>query len=97
MPPGGKADAIKIIPLSEVATKDDFFNIKNATPDDLLSAHRVPSQMMGIIPNNTGGCGDVEKAAKVFVRNELVPLQERMKELNEWVAAKVVRFTEYAL
>ena len=95
--PGGKADAIKIIPLSEVATKDDFFNIKNATRDDLLSAHRVPPQMMGIIPNNTGGFGDVEKAAKVFVRNELVPLQERMKELNEWVGEEVVRFTEYTL
>jgi len=95
--PGGKSDAIKIIPLSEVATKDDFFNIKNATRDDLLSAHRVPPQMMGIIPNNTGGFGDVEKAAKVFVRNELVPLQERMKEINEWVGKEVVRFTEYAL
>lgn len=95
--PGGKSDAIKIIPLSEVATKDDFFNIKNATRDDLLSAHRVPPQMMGIIPNNTGGFGDVEKAAKVFVRNELVPLQERMKELNEWVEKEVVRFTDYEL
>ncbi|WP_421588995.1 phage portal protein [Rahnella aceris] len=95
--PGGKSDAIKIIPLSEVATKDDFFNIKNATRDDLLSAHRVPPQMMGIIPNNTGGFGDVEKAAKVFVRNELVPLQERMKEMNEWVGKEVVRFTDYEL
>ncbi|AEX51410.1 phage capsid and scaffold protein [Rahnella aquatilis CIP 78.65 = ATCC 33071] len=95
--PGGKSDAIKIIPLSEVATKDDFFNIKNATRDDLLSAHRVPPQMMGIIPNNTGGFGDVEKAAKVFVRNELVPLQERMKEINEWVGKEVVRFTDYEL
>ncbi|WP_037036046.1 phage portal protein [Rahnella sp. WP5] len=95
--PGGKSDAIKIIPLSEVATKDDFFNIKNATRDDLLSAHRVPPQMMGIIPNNTGGFGDVEKAAKVFVRNELVPLQERMKEINEWVGKEVVRFTDYGL
>jgi len=39
--PNGKPDAIKIIPLSEVATKDDFFNIKNATRDDLLSAHHT--------------------------------------------------------
>ncbi|NMP27198.1 phage portal protein [Rahnella sp. SAP-1] len=95
--PNGKPDAIKIIPLSEVATKDDFFNIKNATRDDLLSAHRVPPQMMGIIPSNTGGFGDVEKAAKVFVRNELVPLQERMKELNQWVGQEVIRFTDYEL
>ncbi|HAX5866746.1 TPA: phage portal protein, partial [Escherichia coli] len=34
--PQGKADGIKIIPLSEVATKDDFFNIKKASAADLL-------------------------------------------------------------
>jgi PBSX family phage portal protein len=95
--PNGKPDGIKILPLSEVATKDDFFNIKNATRDDLLSAHRVPPQMMGIIPNNTGGFGDVEKASQVFVRNELAPLQQLMKELNQWMDNNIISFTEYKL
>lgn len=66
--PGGKKDGIQIIPLSEVTAKDEFFNIKNVTRDDMLSAHRVPPQMMGIIPNNTGGFGDVKKASEVFVK-----------------------------
>ncbi|MBA0216768.1 phage portal protein [Pectobacterium brasiliense] len=95
--PNGKPDGIKIVPLSEVATKDDFFNIKNASRDDLLSAHRVPPQMMGIIPNNTGGFGDVEKASQVFVRNELTPLQERMKEINDYVGIEVIDFKPYKL
>lgn len=95
--PNGKADGIKILPLSEVATKDDFFNIKKASRDDLLSAHRVPPQMMGIIPDNAGGFGDVEKAAQVFVRNELTPLQERIKEVNEWLGGALVNFREYIL
>ncbi|EKF65172.1 phage portal protein, PBSX family [Serratia plymuthica A30] len=95
--PNGKPDGIKILPLSEVATKDDFFNIKNATRDDLLSAHRVPPQMMGIIPNNTGGFGDVEKASQVFVRNELIPLQERIKGVNEWIENEVIQFSPYKL
>ncbi|HGE8360759.1 TPA: phage portal protein [Serratia marcescens] len=95
--PNGKPDGIKILPLSEVATKDDFFNIKNATRDDLLSAHRVPPQMMGIIPNNTGGFGDVEKASQVFVRNELYPLQERLKEMNALLNDKVIDFNDYTL
>lgn len=93
--PNGKKDGIQIIPLSEVATKDDFFNIKKATRDDLLSAHRVPPQMMGIIPDNAGGFGDVEKAAQVFVRNELTPLQERMKEVNDWLGKDIIRFKPY--
>ncbi|HDL7810052.1 TPA: Presumed portal vertex protein, partial [Yersinia enterocolitica] len=87
----------QILPLSEVATKDDFFNIKNATRDDLLSVHRVPPQMMGIIPNNTGGFGDIEKASQVFVRNELTALQERLKEVNGWVGEEVVGFRGYCL
>ena len=95
--PNGKPDGIKILPLSEVATRDDFFNIKKASRDDLLSAHRVPPQMMGIIPDNTGGFGDVEKAATVFVRNELTPLQERMKQINEWIGLETIAFKEYEL
>ncbi|MCW6525948.1 phage portal protein [Yersinia ruckeri] len=95
--PNGKPDGIKVIPLSDVATKDDFFNIKNASRDDLLSAHRVPPQMMGIIPSNTGGFGDAAKAAQVFVRNELTPLQERMKDVNEWIGEDVIRFKPYEL
>ncbi|EKF62432.1 hypothetical protein D3C81_76560 [compost metagenome] len=53
--------------------------------------------MMGIIPNNTGGFGDVKKAAQVFVRNELTPLQERMKEVNEWIREEVIHFSSYEL
>ncbi len=95
--PNGKADGIKIVPLSEVATKDDFFNIKKVSAEDLMSAHRVPPQMMGIMPNNTGGFGDVVKAAEVFVRNELTPLQERLKEINLWLDDDVVSFKVYNL
>jgi PBSX family phage portal protein len=95
--PNGKPDGIKILPLSEVSTKDDFFNIKKASRDDLLSAHRVPPQMMGIIPDNSGGFGDAVKASQVFVRNELTPLQERMKEINDWMGEEVITFRPYSL
>jgi len=95
--PNGKPDGIKIVPLSEVATKDDFFNIKKASAEDLMSAHRVPPQMMGMMPNNAGGFGDVIKAAQVFVRNELTPLQERIREVNKWVGENIIEFKNYSL
>lgn len=95
--PNGKKDGIQIIPLSEVAAKDEFLNIKNVSRDDMLAAHRVPPQLMGIIPQNTGGFGDIEKASKVFVRNELITLQKRMKEVNEWIGEKIISFHEYIL
>lgn len=95
--PSGKKDGIQIIPLSEVAAKDEFLNIKNVSRDDMMAAHRVPPQMMGIIPNNTDGFGDVEKASRVFVRNELMPLQKRMEEVNNWVGIDIINFNAYEL
>ncbi len=95
--PNGKKDGIQIITLSEAAAKDEFLNIKNVSRDDMMAAHRVPPQMMGIIPNNTGGFGDVEKASRVFVRNELMPLQKRLQKLNDWLGEKVIQFEEYTL
>ena len=95
--PNGKKDGIQLIPVSEVAAKDEFFNIKNVTRDDLLAAHRVPPQLMGIIPNNTGGFGDAAKAAEVFSANEIAPLQERFKEVNDWIGEEVIRFKPYEL
>ena len=95
--PNGKKDGIQLIPVSDVSAKDEFLNIKNVTRDDQLAAHRVPAQLIGIVPNNAGGFGDVEKAAKVFVTNELEPLQERLKELNDWLGEEVIRFDPYPL
>lgn len=95
--PNGKGDGIKIIPLSEVATKDDFFNIKKVSAADLLDAHRIPYQLMGGKPENVGSVGDVEKVAQVFVRNELTPLQARIAEINQWLGEEVIRFKKYSL
>jgi len=95
--PNGKKDGIQIIPLSEVAAKDEFLNIKNVSRDDMMAAHRVPPQMMGIMPSNVGGFGDVEKASHVFVRNELYPLQQRIKELNSWAGEPIIKFENYIL
>lgn len=62
-----------------------------------MAAQRVPPQMMGVMPSNVGVFGNVEKASKLFVRNELKPLQKRQQELNEWIDKKVIRFAAYIL
>ena len=95
--PNGKADGIKIVPLSEVATKDDFFNIKKVSATDLRDAHRIPFQLMGGMPEGIGSVGDIEKVSKVFVRNELLSLQNMISEVNEWAGEEIVLFDEYNL
>jgi PBSX family phage portal protein len=95
--PNGKKDGIQLIPVSEVAAKDEFFNIKNVTRDDVLAAHRVPPQLIGVVPSNAGGFGAADTAAEVFGRNEVESLQTRFLELNDWLGEEVVRFRPYTL
>ncbi|MBX9295720.1 phage portal protein [Chromobacterium vaccinii] len=101
--PNGKKDGVQVIPLAEVAAKDEFFNIKSVTRDDVLAAHRVPPQLLGVMPGNVGGFGDAPKAAGVFYENEIKPLMMRLQEVNDWarkslgISEEVIQFGEYAL
>jgi len=95
--PNGKKDGVQVIPISEVAAKDEFLGIKEASRDDILAAHRIPPQLLGIVPSNSGGFGDIAKAAQIWAKNELEPLQLRLMELNTWMGEKVITFKPYAL
>lgn len=93
--PNGKKEGVQVIPVGEAAAKDEFLGIKNTTRDDVLAAHRVPPVLLGVVPQNTGGFGDVAKAADVFHRAEIEPLQLRMLEINDWIGAEAVAFDPY--
>lgn len=90
--PNGKPDGLKLVPISEVTAKDEFLGIKGASRDDVLAAHRVPPQILGIVPANGSGFGDVAKATDVFVRNEIEPLKGVFLALNDWLGEEAVRF-----
>ncbi len=94
--PGGKKDGLQLIPVSEVAAKDQFDTIKGVTRDDMLAALRIPPQLMGIVPDNAGGFGNVRDAAAVWAEHELAPLQSRMQKINDWVGDEVIRFEPLA-
>jgi PBSX family phage portal protein len=93
--PDGNKDGLQVIHLSEATAKDQFANIKNISRDDTLAMHRVPPQLMGIVPSNTGGFGSAEDAQIIFERNEIRPLQKRMQEINSWIGEEVVRFEPF--
>ena len=96
--PNGKKDGINLIPIGEATAKDEFFNIKNVSRDDQLAAHRVPPQLIGVVPANAGGFGNVLDAARVFSRNEIRPLQTTLAQyINEWAGDEVCRFDPYEI
>ena len=43
------------MPIADVTAKDEFSSFKNISRDDMLAAHRTPSQLIGVIPQNNGG------------------------------------------
>lgn len=93
--PNGKKDGIQVIPIAEVAAKDDFLNMKTVTRDDILAAHRVPPQLLGIIPTNAGGFGSVRDASEVFNRQEIDPLCAMLESLNDQLGAGAIAFAPY--
>lgn len=95
--PGGKKDGIQIMPISEVAAKDDITAINDITVDAMQTSNRVPPQLMGQTPKGNSGFGNPTDAARVFHRNELIPMQARFEELNHWMGEEVVKFDPYVI
>lgn len=93
--PKGKKDGVQLLPIAEVAAKDDWLGIKNTTRDDMLAAHRTPPQLLGIVPTNNGGFGDIGRAADVFHAHEIMPIMTRMLEVNDWLGVEAVAFEDY--
>lgn len=93
--PDGKKDGVQILPIAEVAAKDEFIGIKNITRDDLMVAHRMVPQLIGIIPQNNGGFGDPRTAMDVWFPNEILPIMEQLRRLNDLLGVEAVRYRDY--
>jgi hypothetical protein len=48
---------------------------------------------MGGKPENIGSMGDIEKVARVFVRNDC--RCRSVSEINDWLGMEVIRFKDY--
>ncbi|SDQ54777.1 phage portal protein, PBSX family [Pseudomonas sp. UC 17F4] len=81
--PGGKEDAIKIIPVGDFQAKDELEKVKNITRNDIIAAWRMNPALAGIIPENSGGFGDIEKIDRVYTSNEIGPICQLFNQVNE--------------
>ncbi|MFV2029798.1 phage portal protein [Neisseria sp. S1] len=95
--PNGNPDGIKLIPIADVAAKDEFLNIKSISADDMLAIHRVPPKLMGIVPKNAGSLGDGITDARVFAANEIAPIQRDMESVNDMFGLQVISFDDYTI
>ncbi|KAB0566582.1 phage portal protein [Pseudomonas palleroniana] len=81
--PGGQENAIKIIPVGDFQAKDELEKVKNITRNDIIAAWRMNPALAGIIPENTGGFGDIEKIDRVYTNNEIRPICQLFDHVNE--------------
>lgn len=72
---GAGEKAVQYIPIGDLSAKDEFANVKNITAQDVLTAHRFPAGLAGIIPQDGAPMGDPEKARDVYRKDEVTPLQ----------------------
>ena len=80
--PGGGDKAIQIIPVGDIATKDEFERIKNITCNDVIAARRMKPALAGCMPENAAGFGDLEKIDRVYMNNEIRPIRQFFMQVN---------------
>jgi PBSX family phage portal protein len=81
--PGGDKEAIQIIPVGDFQAKDELEKVKNITRNDVIAAWRMNPALAGIIPENSGGFGDIEKIDRVYTSNEIRPICQLFNQLND--------------
>ncbi|HBP47796.1 MULTISPECIES: phage portal protein [Pseudomonas] len=81
--PNGKENAIQIIPVGDFQAKDELEKVKNITRNDVIAAWRMNPALAGIIPENNGGFGDIEKIDRVYTSNEIRPICQLFDQVNE--------------
>ena len=95
--PEGKPDGVKLIPIMGDISKDDYLNVNKISREAVLTVHRVPPQLMGVIPENTGGFGGADVAAEIFMQNEIMPLYSTLIEPIIETFGDVVEFSPYSI
>lgn len=83
--PNGKKDSVQLIPVGDIATKDEYERIKKITLEEILAMWRIQPALAGVMPNNTGGFGDIDKIARVYFQYETVPMQDNFLKLNQFL------------
>ncbi|WP_299141325.1 phage portal protein [uncultured Vibrio sp.] len=81
-------------PIGQVEAKDSYKEVKNQTMNEVLSAHRVPIELMSIRRESITSL-DLNKVDWLFHKNELLPLVSMMQALNSFTGQDIITPKEY--
>ena len=76
---------LKVIALSNEGAKIDFTKFMSASATDILEAWRVRPELAGMMPENTGGTGDLSKIMDLYYQFEVIPYQQEFEIINRFL------------
>lgn len=90
--PGGDDKGVQLIKIGDAGAKDEFSNIKSISNQDVLTAHRFPPEISGIIAAQGSALGDPEKYNQMYYTNEVIPMQKLIMGVNSMFKANPIKF-----
>lgn len=78
-------DVINIIPVGDVATRDEFAKIKEWTQADISAAWGTRPEVAGIMPETTGSTGDIDKLVEIDFWNNTFPILQKLDAFNNYL------------
>ena len=92
VPKSGSREPVKVIPIGDIGTKDEFAKIKEITEMEMCAMHRMYPSLAAIMPSNVGGFGNIVDTLAVYKDVEVTPLQRRFLMINDRVGREAVIF-----
>lgn len=94
IPRSNNKEPVKIIPVGNIGSKDEFQAMKEITEMEMISMHRVYPGLVAILPANIGGFGDLQKSMEVYHELEITAMQQVFLSLNEMLGTTAVQFRD---
>ncbi|MGZ4994099.1 MAG: phage portal protein [Methylobacter sp.] len=94
IPRSNNKEPVKVIPVGNIGSKDEFQAVKEIAEMDMLAMHRVYPGLVAILPANIGGFGDLQKSMQVYHELEVTAMQQVFLELNELMPGNPVGFKD---
>lgn len=74
----GGEKGVQFIPIGDAGIKDEFANIKNISAQDVLTAHRFPAGLAGVIPASGSVPVNPDVARSTYRLDEVIPVQRML-------------------
>lgn len=87
--PGGDENSVKLIPVGDKTTQDDFNNIKRVSMADILAGWRMYGELSGVQPEDKAGRGDIIKASRAYVEMEVMPVVPIFETINQYLPSNL--------